>query len=90
MAYQWDNGAFNAPEGLNNMLVGAASRRQDLTLEEAHTFSPTMFNSLRAGFARTVASNNTVLDELNSALKNPALKLYSRLAARYHHHLRTY
>jgi Carboxypeptidase regulatory-like domain len=72
-AYQWDNGGFNAPEGLNNMLVGAASRRNDITFEEAHTFSPTMVNSFRVGFARTVASNNTVLDELNSALKDPAL-----------------
>ena len=72
-AYQWDNGAFTAPEALNNMLVGAASRRNDITFEEAHNFSPTMFNSFRVGFARTVASNNTVLDELNAALKNPAL-----------------
>jgi hypothetical protein len=73
VAYQWDNGNFNAPEGLNNMLVGAATRRNDITLEEAHTFSLTAFNSFRAGFARTVASNNTVLTEMNSALKNPAL-----------------
>ena len=73
VAYQWDNGGFNAPEGLDNMLVGAATRRNDITFEEAHTFSPTAFNSFRAGFARTVASNNTVLTEMNAALKNPAL-----------------
>jgi hypothetical protein len=72
-AYQWDNGEFNAPEGLDDMLVGAASRRNDITFEEAHIFSPTMFNSFRVGFARTVATNNTVLTELNPALKNPAL-----------------
>jgi hypothetical protein len=72
-AYQWDNGNFNVPEGLDNMLVGAASRRNDITFEEAHNFSPTMFNSFRVGFARTHATNNTVLTELNPALKNPAL-----------------
>ncbi len=72
-AFQFDDGAFNAPDALNNELVGAASRRVDVTFEETHNFSPAVFNSFRLGFARTHASNNTILTQMNSALKNPAL-----------------
>lgn len=73
VAYQWDKANFSAPDSLNNELVGAASRRNDVTLEQAHTFSPTVFNSIRAGFARTEASNNTILSQANSSLTNSAL-----------------
>ena len=71
--YLWDNGLFNAPDEMNNKLVGAASRRNNITMEESHIFSPTVFNSARFGFARTHATNNTVQQDLNSALSNPAL-----------------
>ena len=73
VAFQWDNGQFDAPDEMNNKLVGATSQRDDITFEEAHTFSPTVFNSFRVGFARTHATNNTVLQELNSALSDKAL-----------------
>lgn len=73
VTYLWDNGEFNAPDEMNNKLVGATSVRQDVTLEESHSFSPSVFNSFRLGFARTHATNNTVLQELNQALANPAL-----------------
>lgn len=71
--FLFDNGDFKAPDEMNNKLVGATSRRYDATLEESHIFSPTLFNSLRVGFARTHATNNTVLDILNPSLNNLAL-----------------
>lgn len=71
--YLYDDGFFNAPDEMDNKLVGATSTRQDVTFEEAHTFSPAVFNSFRLGFARTHATNNTVQSLINSALADPAL-----------------
>jgi hypothetical protein len=71
--FLFDNGNFDAPDEMNNKLVGATSRRYDATLEESHIFSPAVFNSFRLGFARTHATNNTVLSTLNSSLNNLAL-----------------
>lgn len=73
VAYQWDNGGFNAPDALNNELIGSLSRRNDITFEESHIFSPTAFNSLRAGFARTHASNNSIITEDNKSLSDSSL-----------------
>jgi hypothetical protein len=71
--FLFDNGNFDAPDEMNNKLVGATSRRYDVTLEESHIFSPTLFNSFRLGFARTHATNNTVLTELNPKLSDLSL-----------------
>ncbi|MCU1257142.1 MAG: TonB-dependent receptor plug [Bryobacterales bacterium] len=71
--FLFDNGKFDAPDEMNNKLVGATSRRYDATLEESHIFSPSLFNSFRLGFTRTHATNNTVLAAINPSLSNLAL-----------------
>ena len=71
--FLFDNGSFDAPDEMGNKRVGATSRRYDVTLEEAHIFSPSLFNSFRLGFARTHATDNTVLSLTNSSLSNLAL-----------------
>jgi hypothetical protein len=71
--FLFDNGNFEAPDEMNNKRVGATSRRYDATLEESHIFSPALFNSFRLGFARTHATNNTVLSIINPSLSNLAL-----------------
>jgi hypothetical protein len=71
--YLFDNGKYNAPDEMDNKLVGATSRRNNITFEESHSFSPSVFNSFRLGFARTHATNNSVQQDLNSALSNQAL-----------------
>lgn len=71
--FLWDDGQFDAPDEMNNKLVGATSTRYDVTLEETHSFTPSVLNSFRLGFARSHDTNNTVLQDLNSALSNPAL-----------------
>ena len=71
--FLFDNGTFEAPDEMNNKLVGATSRRYDVTLEESHIFTPAIYNSFRLGFARTHATNNTVLSYLNPALADSSL-----------------
>jgi hypothetical protein len=71
--FLYDNSDFEAPDEMQNKLLGATSRRYGASLEESHVFSPSVFNSFRQGFSRTHATNNTVLSILNPVLTNPAL-----------------
>lgn len=72
-SFLYDKGDFNAPDEFNNKLVGASSLRLDATLEETHSFTPTVLNSFRLGYLRDHATNNTVQQILNPALSNTAL-----------------
>ncbi len=71
--FLYDNSDFKAPDEMNNKLIGATSRRYGTSIEEAHIFTPAVFNSFRFGFSRTHATNNTVLGLTNPVLSNPAL-----------------
>jgi len=71
--FLYDNGKFDAPDEFDNKLVGAASLRYDITLEEIHTFTPSVVNSFRLGYVRDHATNNTVESILNPVLANTAL-----------------
>src|SRR5467141_2466611 len=53
--YMFDRGTVRQPDELNNKRTGYDSRRQFLTLNETHTFSPRLLNSFRFGINRVVA-----------------------------------
>jgi len=53
--YMFDSGTVRQPDELNNKRTGYDSRRQFLTLNETHTFSPRLLNSFRFGINRVVA-----------------------------------
>jgi hypothetical protein len=70
--YLFDNGSVRSPDEFNNKDIGASSRRQNVSLEENHLFSPQLLNSLRFGYSRTVAGQALTLSVLNPHLKDLA------------------
>jgi hypothetical protein len=53
--YMFDSGTVRQPDELNNKQTGYDSRRQFFSVNEVHTFSPQILNSLRFGIYRVVA-----------------------------------
>ncbi len=72
-SYLFDNGKFSQPDSLNDILLLSQTRRQLLTMEETHIFSPTLVNSLRFGVSRIVAHINNTAPGGNSLAGNSSL-----------------
>ena len=53
--YMFDSGTVRQPDEMNNKGTGYDSRRQFITVSEAHTFSQQLLNSFRFGINRVVA-----------------------------------
>lgn len=71
--YMFDTAKSTAPDSFNNVLLGAISRRHLVTLEDTHTFTSTMINTVRFGYSRVVTEAPKALAALNSAANDPAL-----------------
>ncbi len=63
--YMRDNSEFVQPDSFDNLIANVVSRRQIVTLHEAHTFSPTFLNVARFGFNRAVAVNGGLTQVIN-------------------------
>jgi len=70
--YMFDGGTVRQPDELNNKLTGYDSRRQFLTLSEAHTLSPRILNSLRFGIYRVAATTGLTFASGNQLASDPA------------------
>ena len=57
--YVFDKAAVLAPDPLNLWIDSNLSRRQIVSIEENHIFTPTLANSVRFGFSRVVATVNS-------------------------------
>jgi hypothetical protein len=57
--YLFDTASVLAPDPLNLWVDSNLSRRQIVSVEENHIFSPTYANSVRFGFSRVVATVNS-------------------------------
>ena len=57
--YVFDKAAVLAPDPLNLWIDSNLSRRQIVSIEENHTFTPRLANSVRFGFSRVVATVNS-------------------------------
>src|SRR3984893_437847 len=55
--YVFDNTPLTTPDNFNDVLMGYLTKRQMLAIEESHTFSPTLVNSVRFGFNRDFANS---------------------------------
>lgn len=53
--YVYDNATETQPDPLLVVLTGNSTKRQIVTAEETHTFTPTLVNSVRFGFNRVAA-----------------------------------
>jgi hypothetical protein len=65
--YFYDDAPFSAPDNLNQVLLGSQTTRHFVSLEETHTFNPTLVNTLRFGFNREDVANNQTVSATNPA-----------------------
>ena len=55
--YNFDDASSDTTDEFNNKIIHSHTRRQIVTLEENHIFSPVLVNSLRLGFNRVHAAS---------------------------------
>ncbi len=72
-SYFWDSTPQNVPDALNTVITQNFTRRQGTSIEETHTFSPSLINTSRLGFSRTVANFGQPVTALNPAVDNASL-----------------
>ena len=71
--FSYDNTPYSAPDDLDQVLLGDHTIRHTAALQETHTFSPSLTNSLRIGFNRETAQNNVSVAAINPAAADPSL-----------------
>jgi hypothetical protein len=71
--YLRDNTPYSSPDGLDAVLLNSTTNRQIVSLEETHTFGPTLVNSARGGFSRETELNNKGVAAINPLASNASL-----------------
>ncbi|MGH9354764.1 MAG: carboxypeptidase regulatory-like domain-containing protein, partial [Terriglobia bacterium] len=71
--YMFDVTPYTSPDGLNNVLLHTETNRQFVVLEETHIFSPTLVNSVRAGYNRDGVADNIGASAINPLASDPSL-----------------
>ena len=64
--YMYDNASYVSPDSLNAVLLNSITNRQVIVLEETHIFSPSLVNSVRAGYSREGVANNVGTSAINA------------------------
>src|SRR5437016_6189231 len=71
--YSFDNSPLTQPDTLDNVLQHAISRRQIVSVEENHIFSPGFVNSVRLGYNRSRTTSAGGISAINPAAADSAL-----------------
>ncbi len=71
--YLYDRGQVSNPDTYNLKLNGNKSDRHTIAIEESHTLTPALLNTVHAGFNRTVVIANSTLAALNPAATDNSL-----------------
>ena len=71
--YMFDKSQGVSPDQFNAVNLAAQSRRQLVALEETHTLSPALLNSLRFGFSRVISDGPKTLGAINPLAQDPSL-----------------
>jgi hypothetical protein len=71
--YQWERSLATLPDSLNVVLTSQMTSNQHVTIEENHTFSPQLINTVRVGFNRVVDSGGAGISAINPAAADPTL-----------------
>jgi hypothetical protein len=71
--YLYDDTDYHSPDRFNVQLIGSLTRRQIVALEENHIFSPTVVNTIRAGYNREHVANNQSASVINPRAADPSL-----------------
>jgi hypothetical protein len=72
-SYLYDRMPYTYPDSLNSLLFVSTTARQIVAIEESHTFTPTIVNSLRVGVNRDATDNNIPSQAINPATADPSL-----------------
>jgi hypothetical protein len=67
--YVYDNAVQTVPDQFNDVVHGNSTKRQIVTAEDTHTFSPSLLNTVRFGVSRIVAfagQNATAINPLSN------------------------
>ena len=70
--FQWDRAQGTLPDPLNTVVVGQKTGHTLITVEEDHTFTPQLLNSIRLGYNRSTAFTGGGLSALNPAAQGAA------------------
>lgn len=71
--FMHDSGVSTAPDTLLTILQANFSKRNLITFEETHIFSPALVNTVRVGYSRVVANAPKTISILNPILNDPSL-----------------
>jgi len=71
--YLYDDTPFSFPDSFDDVLLGSHTRRQTVALDETHTVNSSIVNSVRVGFNRDRANNDTSVQAINPLAANKAL-----------------
>ena len=74
--YLRDVTPYSSPDGLDAVLVNSTTRRQIVSVEETHTFGPTLVNSVRGGYSRLYEINDFGATAINPLAKDPSLAAF--------------
>jgi Carboxypeptidase regulatory-like domain/TonB-dependent Receptor Plug Domain/TonB dependent receptor len=66
----WDKGLNDAPDSLNEWVIGNRSFRTMTGVEETHVFNPAFVNSMRGGFNRVSDASNFTVSVINPLVAN--------------------
>ncbi len=71
--YLYDDTSYRYPDRFDVQEIGSHTRRQFATLEESHTFTPTLVNAVRVGYNRAGVANQQPLFAINDLAKDVSL-----------------
>jgi Carboxypeptidase regulatory-like domain/TonB dependent receptor/TonB-dependent Receptor Plug Domain len=71
--YMFDRTPYSSPDSFNNVQLGSLSSRQIVAVEENHSFTPTLVNSVRFGYNHEAVNNDQSLKALNSHAADTSL-----------------
>jgi hypothetical protein len=74
--YLRDITPYSSPDGLDAVLVNSNTRRQIISVEETHTFGPTLVNSVRGGYSRLFELNDFSPTAINPLAKDASLAAF--------------
>jgi hypothetical protein len=70
--YLFDRGQTTGSDTFNGVLLGTFSQRHTASIQESHTFSPSVINLTRIGFNRIVAEQVQSLSTINPLADDPS------------------
>lgn len=79
VAVSWfhDTSLYDAPDKFKQWVIGNTGSRHFGSIEETHTFSPALVNSVRFGFSRVLALSNQAVSAINPAAADISLGTFA-------------